>query len=340
MKSLIYSNKIIGLVTIMMIHSISFAVTTVPLNNFSCETSLCIPVLPDGEFSQMAVPNTFNFSSSNSNSLFFRTNFTNAGSQCFKAEINLNCAFNYAIYGPFQTQNDLNICADLNGFLLTPLRTGLISNGISFEPFLSSDYSGMYLIHIIPVNCTSGEVNFRNWEFSNCFKTCGALDCDDCVISFQPSPGTYLVSAWVKENYTGNQPLTYSNTRISISFLGDPALFHLTPSGQIIDGWQRIEGVIEIPENATDILIDFVALQIGVNCFFDDIRFFPYEGSMLSYVYDPYTLRLMAQLDDRNYATFYEYDEEGHLIRIKKETERGIMTIEENRTNIRRRVLD
>jgi hypothetical protein len=41
----------------------------------------------------------------------------------------------------------------------------------------------------------------------------------------------------------------------------------------------------------------------------------------------------MAELDERNYAKLYEYDEEGKLIRVKKETEKGIMTIQENREN-------
>jgi hypothetical protein len=45
------------------------------------------------------------------------------------------------------------------------------------------------------------------------------------------------------------------------------------------------------------------------------------------------TLRLMAELDERNYAKLYEYDEEGKLIRVKKETEKGVMTIQENREN-------
>ena len=58
---------------------------------------------------------------------------------------------------------------------------------------------------------------------------------------------------------------------------------------------------------------------------------------MMSYVYDPISLRLMAELDERNYATLYEYDEEGKLIRVKKETEKGIMTIQENRDNIIKR---
>ena len=42
----------------------------------------------------------------------------------------------------------------------------------------------------------------------------------------------------------------------------------------------------------------------------------------------------MAQLDDANYATYYEYDQEGNLIRIKKETEMGIVTLQENRQHL------
>lgn len=61
---------------------------------------------------------------------------------------------------------------------------------------------------------------------------------------------------------------------------------------------------------------------------------------MKSYVYDPLTLRLTAELDEQNYATFYEYDEEGALIRVKKETERGIMTIKESRNNSSKKSAD
>jgi hypothetical protein len=54
---------------------------------------------------------------------------------------------------------------------------------------------------------------------------------------------------------------------------------------------------------------------------------------MKSYVYDPLTLRLAATLDENNYATFYEYDEEGALTRTKKETTRGVYTIQEVRAS-------
>ena len=58
---------------------------------------------------------------------------------------------------------------------------------------------------------------------------------------------------------------------------------------------------------------------------------------MKSYVYDPVSLRLMAELDENNYATFYEYDDEGTLVRVKKETDEGIMTIKENRSTYHRK---
>ena len=46
----------------------------------------------------------------------------------------------------------------------------------------------------------------------------------------------------------------------------------------------------------------------------------------------------MAVLDENNYATFYEYDLERNLIRVKKETERGIKTIKETNKPLRARL--
>ncbi len=54
---------------------------------------------------------------------------------------------------------------------------------------------------------------------------------------------------------------------------------------------------------------------------------------MKSYSYDRENFRFNAELDENNFATFYEYDEEGKLVRVKKETERGVMTLQETRTN-------
>jgi hypothetical protein len=112
----------------------------------------------------------------------------------------------------------------------------------------------------------------------------------------------------------------------------------LRPSGAIIDGWQRIVGIIEIPDIGPEIKlpelnISLVCSNSSADCYFDDIRFFPYNGNLKSFVYDEDSQRLMAELDENNYATFYEYDLEGGLVRVKKETERGVFTIQETRSN-------
>jgi hypothetical protein len=165
---------------------------------------------------------------------------------------------------------------------------------------------------------------------------CTPPPCSDCIGSFAPIPdSTYIISAWVKEANAAATVTTYVNAKINVSFytgsspVGTPVL--AIPSGQIIDGWQKIEQKFKIPATATTLKLNLITSVQDAN--FDDIRVFPFNGSMKSYVYDPYTMRLMAELDERNYATFYEYDEEGRLIRVKKETEKGIMTIKESRNN-------
>lgn len=163
--------------------------------------------------------------------------------------------------------------------------------------------------------------------------TCGPPPCSDCIGSFAPVPGKkYLISAWVKEDGAAQSKTSYTYPSVTITYpsiTGVAGPFYAT--GDIIDGWQRIEGVFTIPFSATDMGIKLDCFS--GNCFFDDVRMFPFDGSMKSYVYDPINMRLVAELDERNYATLYEYDEEGKLIRVKKETEKGIMTIRENRNN-------
>jgi len=44
-------------------------------------------------------------------------------------------------------------------------------------------------------------------------------------------------------------------------------------------------------------------------------------------------LRLWAKLDDRNFASIIEYDNQGVQVRTKKETEKGIYTINEVRSS-------
>ena len=174
--------------------------------------------------------------------------------------------------------------------------------------------------------------DFFNFTSDNC----NPVPCEECKTSFSPQPGReYLLSAWVKEEYTDLYPDTYRNSGIQITF-NNGAIDNLPifkPTGPIIDGWQRIEQSFLVPGNAANIQINLKNLSVANNSYFDDVRVHTFSGNMKSYVYDPSTQKLTAELDENNYATKYEYDDEGILIRVKKETTRGVMTIKESRNN-------
>jgi Leucine-rich repeat (LRR) protein len=163
--------------------------------------------------------------------------------------------------------------------------------------------------------------------------------CSDCL-SFQPFPGKeYMLSAWVKEE-SSIQVKTYENAAINIVFYSDvdASELHrisarkLIATGDIIDGWQRITSKFLIPEFTKTISIELENKSNGVPAYYDDIRIHPLDGSIKTFVYDPETFKLMSELDENNYSTFYEYDNEGGLVRVKKETAKGVKTIQETRS--------
>lgn len=209
---------------------------------------------------------------------------------------------------------------------------GLTETGTNVSHSYAS--AGTYVVQLTIVQ--AGHPNIVKTQvitISDCIET----TCKDCIGSFQPSPGKYIVSLWVREDVSP-LPQTYNNAKVEISFLTStgyfgPLIFGTNSAkNKIIDGWQRIEEEFTIPSNATDIKLKLLNTNSGaVDAYFDDLRVFPADGQMKTYVYDPITFRLAATLDENNYATFYEYDEEGILIRVKKETEKGIMTIQESR---------
>jgi hypothetical protein len=150
----------------------------------------------------------------------------------------------------------------------------------------------------------------------------------DRIKPFEPSSGTYVVSAWVHEDDPRFEKDTFRNAALEVRVAGRTTRF--TAGGPIIDGWQQVSGEFII--NATDrgqIVIRM--LSNGGAVLFDDIRVHPFEAGMASHSYDDRTLRLMASHDAQNFSQIYEYDAEGKLARQKRETERGIVTLKEVR---------
>lgn len=159
---------------------------------------------------------------------------------------------------------------------------------------------------------------------------------NDDIGLFKPEPGKYVISAWVKENSPADDTL-YSDAKIEvvlINNLGSSTTHTFKAKGKVIEGWQRIEGEFSYVsgDNIKAIKIKLVGAT-EIESWFDDIRIHPFNGNLKSYAYDARNMRLMAELDENNYATFYEYDVEGILIRVKKETIEGISTLKENRNH-------
>jgi len=142
-----------------------------------------------------------------------------------------------------------------------------------------------------------------------------------------------VIGGWVKINGADCSTAAVLEDALSVNYdnQGSSNLINLVKTGIRIEGWQRYEAVITVPGSATKLNFHVKGSQ-GRSIYVDDLRVQPYNSSMKGFVYDPFNLKLMAELDENNYASFYEYDDDGTLIRIKKETEKGIMTIKESRS--------
>ena len=87
------------------------------------------------------------------------------------------------------------------------------------------------------------------------------------------------------------------------------------------------------PTGVTDILVS-LNNSGSEDIFFDDFRIHPELASMSTIVYDPITLLPLATHDGYNYTTFYNYDENLNVVRIRLETLDGIKTISEQESSI------
>jgi len=156
---------------------------------------------------------------------------------------------------------------------------------------------------------------------------------------FQPEPNKkYVISAWVyfgergesNFKFNGGEVEIWENNILQVSIKPD------FTKNQIIDGWMKIEGAFSTQTTNIEIRLKATKTISGAtSSVFDDIRIQPFNSGMETYVYDPTNYRLRATLSNQNFATFYNYDEEGNLTQTKVETERGIKTISSNRNNIK-----
>jgi hypothetical protein len=146
---------------------------------------------------------------------------------------------------------------------------------------------------------------------------------------FEPNPSKkYIFNAWVKDTHPADKSV---NLTLSVNGTNVP----LTCKA-LVEDWKLVEGTLTTSALGADNSLHILISPVDATVYIDDIRMHPFVSHMKTYVYDDKTMRLMAELDENGFATFYEYDDEGLLIRVKKETERGVMTIKETRSSYKK----
>ena len=152
-----------------------------------------------------------------------------------------------------------------------------------------------------------------------------------CIPVFAPTPGDYVVGAWIKVGDDPGSATTYTtaNVEITVNYIGGYTVENFTASGPIIDGWQRVEGNFTIPANGTSVDVRLENNDGSDAAYFDDLRIHPFLAGMTTTVYDPKTLLPLATHDGYNFTTFYNYDENLNQVRVRVETIEGIKTVSE-----------
>jgi len=105
-------------------------------------------------------------------------------------------------------------------------------------------------------------------------------------------------------------------------------------SGKHVGKWWLVSLDITVPSNysgttgSNDLRI-YVTAGSGGYAYIDDMRIHPIDSPVIANIYDEKTGLLTATLDNENFATLYEYDDAGRIIRTKKETLKGIFKVTE-----------
>jgi len=306
---------------------------------------------------QVAEPGNYSFAASVDNDIdvTIATPGTNGNPSILMAHIVMNAS---QITGPgaytIQTTAGVNATYPLNAgsYLITvKYRTGSPTSYFSFlwktpdsDEFLPIPAANLY---DNATNSTKNEV----WVPNNCERPGQIQVTQNAKIdAFSIAQDKKMVlSTWVKQGGADCKCSTYVQNAIQISFtdatgtaiVNSSTTNPFQPAGNIIEGWQRYECVFDVPHTAASMTVQLQntsTTSSPVDVYFDDLRIHPFNANMKSFVYHPVTLRLVAELDENNYATFYEYDTEGTLARVKKETKDGIKTIKETRSAIQTKV--
>lgn len=150
------------------------------------------------------------------------------------------------------------------------------------------------------------------------------------------------VKLWIKSS-NGNFPtftLWGDNTSSTDDAFNDIEFSVVAQTGE----WKLYEAKVETDDWINPTTLSEINLGIFIETitngsnppiiYLDDVRMQPLDAQMACYVYDPATFKVVASFDDQHFGLFYQYNDEGKLLRKMKETVRGMKTIVETQYNI------
>lgn len=241
----------------------------------------------------------------------------------------------YSPYGfQLENRNPLNIYSSemygYNNTVVTAVASNAKYNEIAFDGFEAGNTLpyGPLRTHEKQghmFNCTTIKGISHTGDFSMTLE-----NTETYTPSITLIPGKkYTISAWTsRKSLLGEIGFGYIKVYDGPTLIGTATV---DGTFKEIDGWIKIE--TDFIPTGTSITLEFNNIGASDESIFDDIRISPFNGAMKTYVYDPATLWLVAELDNLNYATFYNYDLQGNLVQVKKETDRGIVTVKSTRNN-------
>lgn len=137
---------------------------------------------------------------------------------------------------------------------------------------------------------------------------------------------------WVKDPQRVASPVTGSiagNITIPVNFV------KVAQTGE----WTLYEAKVKTADWQTMALNGAINILLKNNIvsqpavYVDDYIMQPLNAKVNAYVYDTRTLKLLTSFDDQHFGLYYQYNQEGKLVRKIVETERGMKTITETQYN-------
>lgn len=150
----------------------------------------------------------------------------------------------------------------------------------------------------------------------------------------------YRVIVWVSTSSPNNASLNVTlDGKISgVPYSQTYTMYANDASAITVGNWKRLSLEFKLPDNFEDnsnsANVKVYLIGGSSNSYFDDLIFYPVEASFKGNVYHTGNGRVIAEINQLGYATFYTYDAAGRILEINQEIPgSGIKLIKRNSYN-------